>query len=459
MPDFVSSDSLRIAFSAAMSTMYRAEVPLYGDLIEIVRAANAAALVHSADAAGFGAKERLDVERHGAIRVGTGEELAVLGRIFAVMGMHPVDYYDLSVAGVPVHSTAFRPIDPAALQASPFRIFASLLRLDLIEDATLRAQATAILATRRIVPDGTLALLAKAERDGGLEPQDADAFVSAVVDIFRWHAEARVTQETYRRLHAAHPLIADIVSFAGPHINHLTPRTLDIDAAHAAMGARGIDAKAVIEGPPLRQLPILLRQTSFKALKEAIRFTDQQGADHGTHTARFGEIEQRGIALTPAGRALYDACLDEARGEYGSQGADYETRLAVAFARFPDDVASLRQQGLAFFRYAPTDSGKALDHAALGTASLERCLDNGWVAAEPLLYEDFLPVSAAGIFQSNLGGAEQASFAAHSSRQAFEAALGLPLLDPFALYAAIEQGSIEAVEAELGVRLPRQGRA
>lgn len=71
---------------------------------------------------------RLNVERHGAIRVGTAEELATLRRMFAIMGMYPVSYYDLSQAGVPVHSTAFRPIDDAALARNPFRIFTSLLR-------------------------------------------------------------------------------------------------------------------------------------------------------------------------------------------------------------------------------------------------------------------------------------------------------------------------------------------
>ncbi|MDI5677533.1 DUF1338 family protein, partial [Salmonella enterica subsp. enterica serovar Anatum] len=32
---------------------------------------------------------RLNVERHGAIRVGTAEELSTLRRIFAIMGMYP----------------------------------------------------------------------------------------------------------------------------------------------------------------------------------------------------------------------------------------------------------------------------------------------------------------------------------------------------------------------------------
>ncbi len=73
-------------------------------------------------------------------------------RAFAVMGMHPVGYYDLSVAGVPVHSTAFRPVDDAALNANPFRVFTSLLRLELIEDEALRAEAETILSTRQISP-------------------------------------------------------------------------------------------------------------------------------------------------------------------------------------------------------------------------------------------------------------------------------------------------------------------
>ena len=39
----------------------------------------------------------------------------------------------------------------------------------------------------------------------------------------------------------------------------------------------GMAAKAVIEGPPRRACPILLRQTSFKALEEAVHFPDAEG--------------------------------------------------------------------------------------------------------------------------------------------------------------------------------------
>jgi uncharacterized glyoxalase superfamily metalloenzyme YdcJ len=442
MTQHISPDAIRARFSDAMSAMYRAEVPLYGDLLDIVAAVNADTL--AADPALRGRLEaageiaRLDGERHGAIRVGTAEELSQLRRAFAVMGMRAVGYYDLSVAGVPVHSTAFRPVTAEALAASPFRVFTSLLRLELIEDPALRDEAAAILAGRRILSPRALGLIAKAEDAGGLDAGDAADFVEALLDTFRWHGRASVDLATYRALNDAHRLIADVVSFRGPHINHLTPRTLDIDAAQAEMQRRGMAAKAVIEGPPRRNVPILLRQTSFKALDEAIAFGSEDTAEAGSHTARFGEIEQRGVALTPKGRALYDACLDAARGTAGAAAPDYAERLAEAFARFPDDEATLRSQGLAYFRYVATPG-----LAEAGSSDIDAAIAAGRVIAEPITYEDFLPVSAAGIFQSNLGGGEQAAYAGTASQDAFEAALGAPVLDPFALYEA-EQAATRA---------------
>lgn len=43
------------------------------------------------------------------------------------------------------------------------------------------------------------------------------------------------------------------------------------------MPQRGINPKAVVEGPPTRNCPILLRQTSFKALEEEVSFIGDNG--------------------------------------------------------------------------------------------------------------------------------------------------------------------------------------
>lgn len=450
MADLVSADSIRSQFSAAMSNMYRQEVPAYADLLTIVNQVNQAVLDKD-DLASWHLDSsedlpRISQERHGAIRLGTAEELSMIRRVFAVMGMYPVGYYDLVKAGIPVHATAFRPITREALAKSPFRVFTSLLRLDLIDDDGLRELAEITLSQRSILNDNVIMLTMAAEVNGGLSADQADVFITEVLEIFRWVSQANVSAEVYQMLHNMHRLVADVVGFRGPHINHLTPRTLDIEAAHQAMIDHGLPAKAVIEGPPKRQCPVLLRQTSFKAIDEPIRFL---GAPlSGTHTARFGEIEARGVALTPKGRRLYDRLLAKTRASIqpnpdGSNAKAYQAALTKNFADFPDDWRSLHDQELAYFRY------KAIVPVA-SNDSLSELLDRGAITLHPILYEDFLPVSAAGIFQSNLGDHTANIGAAQSSRDQFVNALGVEPADEFSLYAEIQTASLEQALSKRG---------
>lgn len=439
MENYLTSDAIRTLFSQAMSAMYQQEVPQYGTLTQLVTAVNERTLeadptlknrLSAADEL-----SRLSVERHGAIRVGTAAELSTLRQMFAVMGMVPVGYYDLSQAGVPVHSTAFRPVSDSALRRNPFRVFTSLLRLELIEDDVLREKAASILAARDIFTPGCRELIARHQQQGGLNAADAATFVQQALETFRWHALTTVDSATYRALSQQHRLVADVVCFRGCHINHLTPRTLDIDRVQTLMPTRGIAPKMLIEGPPQRQVPILLRQTSFKALEEAVKFTDNTP---GTHTARFGEIEQRGAALTPKGRALYDRLLAEAGT--GSDNQHHQQHLSAIFQDFPDDENTLREQELAWFRYRLTDKG---EHAPPQPGeSIAELIAQARLMAEPIVYEDFLPVSAAGIFQSNLGDKTQARSAGNASRADFEAALGATVQDEMALYQQMQERSL-----------------
>lgn len=447
----VSPDAIRADFSAAMSAMYRTEVPAYGTLISLVGEVNASFLAadpqlrEALDLSD--SLERISEERHGAIRLGRPDELSMMRRALAVMGMHAVGYYDLSEAGVPVHSTAFRPIDGVALSVNPFRLFTSLLRLDLIADEALRAEAQRILSSREIFTTGAVALIEKAEAAGGLDARDARSFIAELLETFRWHSEALVDEASYRRLHAGHRLLADVASFRGPHINHLTPRTLDIDAVQRLMPGRGIAPKATVEGPPTRRCPILLRQTSFKALEEPISFVAGDGErKEGSHTARFGEIEQRGIALTPQGRDLYDRLLAEVLSKCrpaadGSNASTYEAALEMAFRKFPDSWEEIRRKRLGYFTYHIRDPRMA-GMMRMSGAAFDDMVDAGAVSATPIVYEDFLPVSAAGIFQSNLGDRSAGSYSASPNQRLFEAALGAPVLDEFEHYAQLERSSV-----------------
>lgn len=112
---FVDPDELRDRFAMAMSAMYREEVPLYGDLIRIMRSINNIVLQNKTDGKGVDktatrvSSNRLTAERYGAIRLGTPYELRTVKRIFAILGMRSISYYDLSVANLPMHATCFRP--------------------------------------------------------------------------------------------------------------------------------------------------------------------------------------------------------------------------------------------------------------------------------------------------------------------------------------------------------------
>ncbi|WP_436859439.1 2-oxoadipate dioxygenase/decarboxylase HglS [Citrobacter tructae] len=440
MANTITADEIREHFSQAMSAMYQQEVPQYGTLLDLVADVNLAVLENNPalheKLANADELARLNVERHGAIRVGTAEELSTLRRMFAIMGMFPVSYYDLSQAGVPVHSTAFRPIDDASLCRNPFRVFTSLLRLELIENASLRQRAADILAQRDIFTPRCRELLDLWDAQSGFTAAQAKEFVREALETFRWHRHATVDEQTYHALHNEHRLIADVVCFPGCHINHLTPRTLDIDRVQAMMPECGIEPKILIEGPPRREVPILLRQTSFKALEEPVLFA---GEMQGTHTARFGEIEQRGVALTQKGRRLYDELLNSAGT--GKDNLTHQLHLQETFKAFPDSEFLLRQQGLAWFRYRLTPSGEAHRNAIHPGDDPQPHIERGWVVAQPITYEDFLPVSAAGIFQSNLGNETQARSHGNASREAFEQALGCPVYDEFALYQKAEERS------------------
>jgi len=135
-PSFVTADEVRSRFSRAMSDMYRDEVPQYSALLDLVADINQTCL--QADSAlrdrlrRNGELDRLGVERHGAICLGKAEEFSMMRSIFLIVGMAPVGYYDLPSAGVPVHSTAFRPVDESSLARNPFRIFTPIIYNDFL---------------------------------------------------------------------------------------------------------------------------------------------------------------------------------------------------------------------------------------------------------------------------------------------------------------------------------------
>jgi uncharacterized glyoxalase superfamily metalloenzyme YdcJ len=397
---FTGTCRLRAGFAAALSGMYGAEVPAYTTLVDVATAINRD---HAGDER-LGSLNRVTAERHGAIRVGSVRELSDVADLFAAFGMYPVGFYDLRGAAspVPVVSTAFRPIDAEELGRNPFRIFTSMLATadPRFFDADLRTRVDRFLAGRRLFDPALIADARRIAAAGGVASAEADDFVARATAAFELSREP-IDTGWYTELSQVSAVAADIAGVRSTHINHLTPRVIDIDELYRRMVAKGIVMTGEIQGPPRWAGPdVLLRQTSFRALGEPRWFRDSEGTvTEGSLRVRFGEVESRGVALTPKGREQYDAAMSSADP-------------AATWSRFfPNTDAELAAQGLAYYR--------------------------GGDPARPVVYEDFLPASAAGIFRSNLDADSEAADVADNSDYSLDwmaGAIGHHVHDPYDLY-------------------------
>lgn len=228
--------------------------------------------------------------------------------------------------------------------------------------------------------------------------------------------------------------------------------------------------KNLTEGPSA-DTPILLRQDAYRALTEPVTFTNPDGSVvETTHTARFGEIEQRSYAVTPKGRRMYDRCLEIADAAValhpGLADRDfgaYEAMYSAPFRPFPKTLPELLQQGLAYGRFSPTAAGIAAK-GKIQTTNIHELIRLGYADYEGVRYEDFLPVSAAGIFASNLSqyGTESTAATKPVYTQAMlEEILGCRIIDADTIYRGEEAASRLDTYAKLGLldQLPEWQRA
>ncbi|MBV8861309.1 MAG: DUF1338 family protein, partial [Mycobacterium sp.] len=234
---------LRERFAAGLSAMYGAEVPAYTTLVEVSTQVNRYHSERHAGADQLGSLSRVTAERHGAIRVGTPDELAEVADLFSAFGMVPVGYYDLRDAAspVPVVCTAFRPIEEDQLARNPFRVFTSMLAIrdPRFFDAGLRARVQAFLRRRQLFDPGLISRARVIAADGGCDADGAEEFVAQAVAAFALSGEP-IDKPWYDELSQVSAIAADIAGVTSTHINHLTPRVLDIDELYRRMTVRGV---------------------------------------------------------------------------------------------------------------------------------------------------------------------------------------------------------------------------
>ena len=115
---------------------------------------------------------------------------------------------------------------------------------------------------------------------------------------------------------------------------------------------------------------------------------------------------------------------------------------------------------MVFGRYAPTPKGLgAAKGGTIATSDITELVRQGFVHYEGLRYEDFLPVSAAGIFASNLNqyGTQSTAAVKPTYTQAqLEEIMGRAIIDSTTVYAGLDAASRLDTLAKLGLseRLP-----
>ncbi|EFY88545.1 hypothetical protein MAC_05439 [Metarhizium acridum CQMa 102] len=157
----------------------------------------------------LGPSSMIDIERHGAIRLGTARELHTVRRILAIIGLYPVGYYDLTPARLP-HARRLFPTKNKRI---------TLQRL--LQSIHLSPPARAHQGRRRrdprpgppfqFTPEFTAILDRTDSQNGRLTPAQSTRFVAAA------------SLHDYTSLKAAHSILADVACFPSAHVSHLTP--------------------------------------------------------------------------------------------------------------------------------------------------------------------------------------------------------------------------------------------
>ncbi len=457
----IETSTFRKMLATELSEMYSKEIPEYKQFTEIVKASNLAFLEKNHPFK-FYNKERVLEEKHGAIRVSTPEEMRLFARIFKLMGMYPVEFYDLTPSGIPMIATAFRPID-GSIEQSAFRMFTSMLHPDYIPDE-VKHEVDIILSQRKNNPKFSKKLLTLLDTAENRELNNLEAknFIAELVNVFKLENLKPIYFPLYKSLREKNDVYADNIC-VGINLNHLTPRAFDIVDAQKRLIDAGVPMKdGGIEGPPMRinAANVQLNQTSRKAPGELIVVTsdktilelfyenrvhydnlkksapiirldkNQSVSDylaliektlethklvHIEHKARFGEIESRHVALTSEGENLYKKLLEENKFEQD----------------FPTTHEEMFEQNLAYYNFEVNPKQKLKNKPT--NADLQYLIKHQYLKLVPQTYEDFLAVSAAGIFKSNLSNGVQNlqkknQTTSHENRLILEKAIGFKIL-------------------------------
>lgn len=168
---------------------------------------------------------------------------------------------------------------------------------------------------------------------------------------------------------------------------------------------------------------------------------------------RLSELYGREV---PAYNTLVAVSADVNRDFLRDHGADAErfgSISRVTAERHGAIRLQLALQGLAFFTFR-LDDAALIGQPLASPVTLAELITAGIAVPLPIVYEDFLPPSAAGIFQSDLtdqGTKDDAQTGTDFDIERMAEIVGTTVLDPNTLYRHQQQVSLDRLAAELHV--------
>ncbi len=239
---------------------------------------------------------------HGAIRSADPAVTALIVRAARVLGLQRERNYRF-----PAKKLSSFDLQVIGADAQQFKVFVSEVDLDAFP-AEVAALVREDCATQAAVVDhaGFIALIAKAEAQGGLIEPDADAFLAHFADVLMSRPGPPLQRATLDAVAAVSGEAASALAL-GADFTHVTIAVRaagfdGIEAMAAAMRVAGFSLLPAIQGAPGTQL----RQTATMAATMATPVLEADGRLGSAQTERqFVEIIERAQAVDADGAPLW----------------------------------------------------------------------------------------------------------------------------------------------------------
>lgn len=438
---WVESDEIRLKYVQMISDLFHSRYSVYGVVFDIVRDVNNMALIQNAslydEMVKKGQKQTFSQELSAHYILFNPGDLGIIRRIFAVMGLYPVGFYNLDLNGKSLASTLFKPLNKIALKQQPFRITVSLANQSFDNEC----EQHNVPKNRLDLSEKFLGLLQKFEKYSALNELDVHYFIQELQEnLHKPDYDMQCCEQ--RPFRSSMNQIRESIMIRSTSLACLNlPKVIE-ELKHFDLYA--IDD---LDGPSDRKHPLLFNKMNINLRS---KHPDHQKSDSDNQNIPVFtiQLEQRGLALTAKGHQFFKSILSNLKSRL-----EPRTRLSLVqkrklmnqvFKRFPDSSYSLYRKGLAYFTFSVNPEIEIIDDRYWTEEDLPRLIRSKRILLTPLIFEDIY---------SSYSVHASSSFDFVEEKKSFEAYLGTCIHDEMRYYVLCQEQSLQTCLAILNSKV------